>query len=98
MYTIIFRGHNASSFSAAHRKAYIASLRRISPKGKKDGCECHSLPLPMVHVWLCPPSPDAKIFAYFTKEHYAGLLAHTTVVGGGSMALSRTLHAVVVRR
>ena len=34
MFSSMFQGQNASSFGAVRRKAYVASLKRISPKGK----------------------------------------------------------------
>ena len=40
MYSSMFQGQNTSSFGAADRAAYVASLKRIIPKGKLHGERC----------------------------------------------------------
>lgn len=128
MYTSMFQGQNTSSFGAVLRKAYVASLRKISPKGEMSRGSPAWLAsgLPLANTAWTPPGlclhplttyictythwPGTRIVAYYSEEHYiqpknapaivyeAGLLAHTTIVGGGVTGLSRMLRATAVRR
>lgn len=113
MYSSMFESLNVSSFSAADRTAYIASLKSISPKSKTMMVlSCYSHRPHKIH-WLPPARktllPGTQIVVYFSNEHYVqprgapsitympGMLAHTTLIGGGVKALSATLRTAAVR-